>query len=433
MFYSSLLKFFSKPGNSKYINLEESQWFDYDKLIDFQEQRLRFIIKYAYESIPGYKKKMKAFSLSPRNIRCLDDLKKLPITTREELQNNNEFINREKISCTLQTSGSTGSSLQYYDSIESANIRMASHYRGWKWLGYTPDKRLGIIASAQGNVESQNTLHVSGELTNHRLQLTVKELLSFQPQHFRGYVTSLYILAKFCKDNKVIIPGVESINTISENLYPFQRDLIEQVFQCKVFEEYCCNDGGACGWECEHHSSLHYCMERAIIEEIDGEIITTDLWNLAMPFIRYKNGDSVEFLREKCNCGRNLPLIRVKGRKNDIIITPKGILSPSFLAHHGIGMSSVNSQTPFRSGIQSIQYVQKPGYILEINIVKNPWCTDKEIKNFKNEILALVDGMEIIINYVDAIPVTGKGKRSFIINEDKKLIEKYYVNLGSLK
>ena len=62
---------------------------------------------------------------------------------------------------------------------------------------------------------------------------------------------------------------------------------------------------------------------------------------------------------------------------------------------------------------------------LEINIVKNPWCTNEEIKNFKEDIHEIIRGMEINFNFVETIPATKAGKRHFIINEDTGLLKKY--------
>jgi len=390
-------------------------------LEDFQNKRLRKIIKYAYKTVPGYKKKFDEAGIKPSDIRTKKDLYKLPIITREELQNNDAFVNKKLIYTTLFTGGSTGTSLKYYDSRESAVMRMEAHYRGWLWNGYTSEKRIAIIASSQGSICEKNVLLLIGDLTEKNLKSNALKLKKFKPQHLRGYTGSIYILAKYCLDNNIKIKSIQSINPISENLYDFQRESIEKAFECKIFEEYCCNDGGACAWECEAHDGLHYVMERAIIENINGEMIVTDLWNKAMPFIRYKNGDAITFLDKKCKCGRTLPLIKVRGRANDIIISKSGPISPTFLMFHGIGYA----KTDFRSGIRAVQYIQKSGYFLKINIVKNNWCTNETIQTFKKKLLEITHNMQLQINFVEDIPKTKKGKRSFIINEDKELLRKW--------
>lgn len=414
--------------NQQPVDLSKTQWWPLEDLQEFQELQLKKIATYAYNHLPGYRRKFDQAGVSPKQIRSLDDLLKIPVTTREELQNNPDFFNPKLISGTLYTGGSTGTSLKYYESKESGRIRWDAHLRGWSWNGYRPGKRLAVIASAQGIVEEENTLNLSGDLTTEKLQRNIEELQKFRPQHLRGYVGSLYILAKYCLDNDIAIEGIESINPISENLYDFQRTTMEMAFGCPVYEEYCCNDGGACAWECDTHEGLHCCMERAIIEDIDGEMIVTDLWNRAMPFIRYKNGDSVTFLNRKCPCGRELPLIRIKGRTNDILISRNGPISPTYIMHNWYDNTQCASHEDFRLGIRSMQFVQKKDFNLNINVVKNNRWNARMEKPFETEMEKTFKGMTISICYVDDIPFSKKGKRSFIINEDSDLLNKWRVS-----
>ena len=409
------------------VDLEMSQWWSYVKLLRFQNQRLRKIVNHAYKHIPGYHAKFVQANVKPADIQTVDDLYKLPITTREEIQDNHSFVNQNLVTGTLYTGGSTGTTLRYFESRESGIVRWQTHLRGWRWAGYKyGSKRLAVISSAQGIVEAANARNLVGDLREKNIQINVARLLEFKPQHLRGYVSSIYIMAKYCLDHEIQIDFIESANVISENLYDFQREIIEKAFCCKVFEEYCCNDGGASAWECGAHNGLHYVMERAIIEEVGGEMIVTDLWNKAMPFIRYRNGDAVKFLDKKCRCGRALPLISVQGRTNDILLTPNGPISPGFLIHHGSGQVGIDKRKgDFRSGIRCVQYIQDSGYRLKVNLVKNKWCSSKEIEEFLTTLDEIAPGMHIDLQVVDELMTTEKGKRQFIVNNDKELLRKW--------
>lgn len=405
------------------IDLKKSQWWSYQKLEDFQNDLLRKTVTYAYQAIPGYRKKFDEAGVKPQHIRTKKDLRYIPITERTELQNNPDFVNKWRIFATLYSGGSTGVPLQYYDSKESYVIRHDSHLRGWSWNGYTPGEKLVVIAGSQGIVKQKNTLILFGNLDSHNLEKNIITLRSFKPAYIRGYVGSIFILAKYCLDNGIRLEGIKAIDPISENLYEYQKKVMKNAFNCDIFEEYCCNDGGGCAWECDAHEGLHYFMERSIIEEIDGEMIVTDLWNKAMPFIRYRNGDSVTFLHKECSCGRKLPLIKVKGRTNDTIITPKGPVGATYLM-----MRAIRYDKQHRSGIRAVQYIQKPNYKLLVNIVKNEWCSDREMAEYQRDLRKLVPKMKIRFNFVDDIPTTKKGKRSFIINEDKLLLRKWQLS-----
>ena len=409
------------------VNLNKSQWWTFDKLMAFQNDRLRKMLEYAYRNIPAYKKKFDDVQARPQDIQCIDDLKGLPFTTREEMQENPNFVNKDLITSTLYTGGSTGSTLRYFESYESGRMRWHVHLRGWGWSGYVHGKkRLAVISSSQGVVAGKNVINLLGDLSEENIRENIRQILEFRPQHFRGYVSSLYIMARYCIDHDISISSIGSVNTISENLYDYQRETIEEGFRTKVFDEYVCNDGGACAWECDAHEGLHYNMERAIIEEINGEAIVTDLWNKAMPFIRYRNGDSITFLGNQCSCGRALPLITVKGRSNDILISRKGPVSPTFLMHHGSGLVGADKKMKaFRSGIRTVQYVQKPGFRLIMNIVKNPWCQNQEIEQLKENLRDIASGLDVHIQIVNEIPSSPKGKKQFIINEDEGLLKKW--------
>lgn len=399
-------------------DLSKSQYWSLAELNQFQNARLKVLLHYAYNCIPAYRRKFTEAGITPNDIQTKEELVKLPVTTREEMQSNSDFVNARRIVATLYTGGSTGAPLKYYNSELSNEMQSRAHLRGWAWNGYTPGKKMAVISSAQGHVEADEMLHLAGDFTDESLESNVAALIEFKPQHLRGYVSSLYLLALYLLDNDIQIQSIESVDPISENLYDWQRQAMENAFKCKVFEEYCCNDGGACAWECEQHEGLHHVAERAIIEDVDGDLITTDLWNYAMPFIRYENGDSVTFLHRKCSCGRELPLIKVNGITNDIIMTPSGPLSPVFFLFYAVPNGPF-----FPSGLRAAQYIQKPGYVLDVNVVKHKWCTPSEISAFEQRIRDIAPGMTIKINVVDTLPTTRAGKRNFIVNEDRKLLD----------
>ena len=422
----SLRKIINFFKYEKVIDLNQSQWWSYDKLREFQSKRLRKIVRYAYNNIPAYRRKFEQGGVIPGDIRSIEDLPKLPITTREEMQDNQDFVNKDLVTGKLFTGGSTGTTLRYFESFESGRIRWEVHLRGWRWNGYEHGKhKLAVVSSAQGIIEGEKILNLLGDLRESNIKENLRRILEFRPNYLRGYVGSLYILAKYCIDHDIKIDFVESINPISENLYDFQREIIERAFGGKVFEEYCCNDGGACAWECEAHEGLHYAMERAIIEEVDGEVIVTDLWNKAMPFIRYKNGDSVIFLKKECSCGRKLALVKVKGRTNDILISPKGPISPSYVMHNWYDGSKYGDNSEFRTGISIMQFIQRHNYELIINIIKNPNWTQNMYREFESAMRKTFVGMKMSINIVDFLASTAKGKRQFIINEDRELLNRW--------
>jgi len=403
------------------IDLEESQWWPLERLRAYQDKHLRRLVRYAWRRVPAYRRKFDEAQVKPGQIRSARDLALLPLAQRAEMQDNADFVNSRRIFTTLYTGGSTGMPLRYYECAWSSAMRWAAHERGWLWNGYEYGKRLAVIAARQGAVLKENTLTLDGDLGPENLKETIQRLFDFKPQHLRGYVGSLYVLARGLLAGGKKLKGVESVNPISENLYDFQRAVMEEAFGAPVFEEYCCNDGGACAWECKAHTGLHLFLERSIVESLEGAIVTTELGNTAMPFIRYVNGDLIEFLDKECPCGRPLPLVRVKGRENDMIITPYKAVGATYLMYHGAEYDSAD----FRSGIHEVQYAQHPGYRLVASVVRNEWFSEEEAEAFERKLRQILPGMEIEIRYVEAIETTLAGKRRFIANHDEALLRQW--------
>ena len=70
----------------------KSQWKSYEELRELQEKKLRAIIKHAYENVPFYHEKFEKAGVCPDDIKTVEDLQKLPITTKEEVRD--DFPNR---------------------------------------------------------------------------------------------------------------------------------------------------------------------------------------------------------------------------------------------------------------------------------------------------------------------------------------------------
>ncbi|GAF84516.1 unnamed protein product, partial [marine sediment metagenome] len=170
------------------------------------------------------------------------------------------------------------------------------------------------------DVENNYLILSTYDMTEENLPRYVKKIEEFKPKVIRGYPSALDILARFIKENNLTINkkrNIKAISTSSENLYPAQRKLIEGIFKCAIFDKYGnCEQVTILG-ECEKHAGYHDFMEYSYMEILDtegkpvteegqiGEIVSTGFTNYAVPFIRYKPEDLVEYTTHKCSCGRN--------------------------------------------------------------------------------------------------------------------------------
>jgi len=201
--------------------------------------------------------------------------------------------------------------------------------------------------------------------------------------------------------------------------------LVETKFGCKITDSYSC-EGGANVSECETHNCYHSSMEYALTEilsddkEVDfggrGKLITTDLHNLAVPFIRYDTQDYVVKSKQKCDCGRNLLAIeKIDGRDSDILITPKG----KYLILHNFTGYFEWAEAVDQFQVQQNE-IDKINIIIKVNNMFNNKIQEDIYKYFSNYI---GDGVRVTINIVEDIPLAKSGKRRFLIRDKNIKLE----------
>ena len=158
----------------------------------------------------------------------------------------------------------------------------------------------------------------------------------FRPSYVKGYPSGLYVFAKFIKDHGLKVNKPKAIFSASETLHEFQKKILEEIFQCPVYQWYGQVETTINIQECEYRR-LHVKEEYGLLELLNekgeeakpGEAaiaIATGWGNKAFPLIRYNTGDNMILASEQnCPCGRNGRIIeKIVGRDEDFIITPEG-------------------------------------------------------------------------------------------------------------
>jgi phenylacetate-CoA ligase len=243
-----------------------------------------------------------------------------------------------------------------------------------------------------------------------------EKLLRTKAEYIRGYPDPMFFIAKYLKENNIQIKKFKAVNLTGNTLFPDVRKLIEEVFQAPVFDSYSC-EAGAIVFECPTHKCYHSCNEYAISEiqsekSGSGRLITTDLLNYAVPFIRYDSQDILSAEENSCSCGRNLmPIRTIEGRDSDILITPKG----KYLIVHNF--------TGYFEWIESVDQFQivqqtKNEFLFRLKINNN--FSDKiqnEIHKYWMDYID--DSIVITIETVKEIPLTSSGKRRFLIRDKR--------------
>jgi len=437
-----------------YNFLQASQWWSKEKLEEYQMRELDKLLKYAYENVPYYRRIFDETGLKPKDIQDFDHFKKLPFLTKDIVRENlNDLIakNIPKRNMNYVTTGGTsGKPLGFYIEKRTDFIRMAFEWREWNWIGYEFGDRCVVL---RGNVikrkehnepswweydRRHNYLILSVyDMTEENLMKYIQKIEEFKPKVIRAYPSALDILARFIKENNLSVNekrNLKAISTSSENLYPIQRESIEQTFKCKVFDKYGnCEQVTILG-ECEKHDGYHDFMEYSYTEILDeagkevtgegkvGEIVSTGFTNYAMPFIRYKTEDLAEYTNNRCSCGRKLPLIkRIQGRLQELVVTKRGNL---------ISMVALNMHSDVFDNVKQFQFYQDvPGKVI-FKVIKKDTYTKKDTMYILQELQRkMKNQVDITIEFVSRIPLGSRGKYTFL---EQKLPIADYINKGSL-
>ena len=285
--------------------------------------------------------------------------------------------------------------------------------------GFAATRYVGLMAWARNE-------HLLNAFMMDRRQASafLGEISEIRPVFLRGYVSALEALAQAQAEERHPI-SVGAVSTTAEMVTAQQRRAIEEAFGCRVFDQYGCGECMAIAYECEAHSGLHNCAEHCLLEIVDsrgrpvegdetGEVVITDLDNLAMPFIRYKNGDLARWASERCPCGRELPLVKeIIGRVSDMIHGANG------QKVHGEFFTHLLEQLewPAKFKVTQYQVVQAVDRSVAWKVVSGVRPGESDIAELVRYVSDQLGDLAVTVEFVDEIRVTETGKRRFTLSE----------------
>jgi len=419
--------------------LQEMEGWSRERLERYQGGRLEALVRFAALEVPHYRDLFRGLSLDAGDVRSLADLEKLPLLDKRPLREAPErFLAGGRQSPFLAgalTSGTTGAPLRLYRDLRSICWEEA---RLRRWRGRAGilrrDRRAvlrgdSFIPPTEATAEpwlldwpSRLLMVSSYHLREALLPAILRRLLQFRPQAVEGYPGALTDLARYLKRVGVRVP-VRAVLASSEQVYAHQRALLREAFEADVFDQYGMAERAALASECRLHR-LHVDMECSIVEVVRpdgspcaagevGEIVGTNLTNVAMPLIRYRTGDVGRLATEPCECGLDRPhLEELQGRDDDWVAAADGTrFSPTILTF------------PFETveGVEESQIFHgSPGRLL-IKLVPAPGYPDQELRAATSFIRADLDrrlggGWQIEFAIVPEIAKDSNGKFRWIVS-----------------
>ena len=413
-----------------YEELRGQAYISRDEASELRDGRLRKFIEWSVKTVPHYKKIFGELGIDPEDIQCLDDLHKLPIIEKRDVQLYPEsFISRsipkrQQVVC--HTSGSTGAGLHVLATREAIKEQFAVYWRYLAWHGLTMDKWKGYFGGRsvvptnarrgpywRCNVPGRQVLYSGYHMSEATMPSYVENLNAVRPPWIVGYPSLISLLAShMLESGRGLTYQPEGIALSSENLMPAQVVKIERAFGVKPIQEYGQVEAVANISECEM-GCLHVDEDFSAVEFIpigDGmyRVVGTNFSNMAMPLIRYDTGDIVKLGETRCGCGRPGRVVEsIDGRCEDFITLDDGT-RVGRMDHIFKDMLNIS---------EAQIYQCQPGKI-ELRIVKGAVYDSKDEFHLIDEVRCRVgDRCEVSVKYVDQITRTGRGKLRFVVSD----------------
>ena len=317
-----------------------------------QLERLQATVKHCMNS-PFYKKRFEENNLSPEDIKTLDDLRKIPFTTKQDLRDTYPFgiasVPLEKCTRLHSSSGTTGNPTVILHTEKDLQEWAKAVARCLHMVGLRPNdvfqnsSGYGMFTGGLGfqyGAEHLGMLTVPAAAGNTKRQIKFITDFGTTALHaIPSYASRLYEVMEEMgidprKDTKLktLVIGAEPH---SEE----QRRRIEEMLGVKAYNSFGMSEmcGPGVAFECTEQNGLHIWEDYYIVEIVDpetlepvaegevGELVLTTLNREAMPLLRYRTRDLTRVLPGECPCGRHHKrLDRMKGRSDDMIIL-KGV------------------------------------------------------------------------------------------------------------
>jgi phenylacetate-CoA ligase len=395
-----------------------------EQLLDKQREDLAAIIAFAAANTDFYAERLGA----DRRSAGADFL---PILTKDDVARHRDaLLVRGPARAGAQlgyTGGSTGQPLAFWWDKAKHELMRAGMMRSYMGSGWRPGQRMVNFWGARqdirgGGLRRRYGAWVSGETTLAAREFDESQLArwaafvqGYRPLLLQGYASILAALARFVIDANLTMPrSLRGVYSTAEVLTDEQRELMERVFGCKVFNQYGSREVPNIACECRA-GNMHVFTDMVRLESVtlDGEpdrLLVTSLTNRLMPMIRYDIGDSGRLMDGDCGCGWAFPLMEMgMCRKNDLIRTRDGrLIHPSFF----------NGLLYGAGGIRAYRFVQRAPDRIVLELVADPPLDAAAEETMREKIRRELDaGVTLAIDYVDAIPRTASGKHRFVVSE----------------
>ena len=403
------------------------------QLQDYQAARLREVVRHASTNVPFYRRRMETAGVDWRQIRGIEDLRRLPVVQRSELRGATpdellaDGVDGAKL-VTHLTSGTTGHPLAvrrtwFEERLLNAFRLHVMFCYGMRWRDLRASlrrsssvertwwTRLGLLRlETLGVFDSQESLKA--------------RILALKPEVLEGWASTAAEVADLMTedDRKRYRPRFLVIG--AEPVTPERRSRSEEGFGVRVYESYGSMEFNLIASECPQSGLLHICEGSVLVEVLrdgrpakagkDGEAVITALHSYAMPLLRVSLGDRVRKGPEPCPCGAPFgTLERVEGREEPPFPLPDGrvLLWPDRL---------IIPLLEHWRWLKQYQLVQERLDLLCLKVVPSAGVTDvaERLQDWLRYSREQCGGqVRVVIEHVSEIPLGPSGKFQSIVSK----------------
>lgn len=319
------------------------------KIREIQLKQLKKTIKHVYENVPFYQKKFKELNIKPGDIKTLDDIQKLPFTTKDDLRMNAPFgmmaVSLDDCIELHASSGTTGTpitvcytrnDIEVWSEVMARCLSMAGLTRKDVFQNPIP---YGTFTGAFGfhyGAQKVGALVVPSGMGQSERQIKLMEY--YGTTFISGVASYAMRLSQVALDMGINPKTLKVRNGLfgAEMFTPGLKKRLQEIWDMDVHDIYGLTEmcGPGVSTDCDQHDGLHLWEDHFFAEVVDpvtlepveveeeGELVITTLTKEGIPLLRYRTRDITKLYDEKtCECGRtHVKHAPIKGRSDDMII-----------------------------------------------------------------------------------------------------------------
>ncbi len=358
--------FLGRSYRNNYEFVKDSQWWPKERARQYQFNKLREIIRIAYEKTQFYRNIYDAAGFHPDKFQLLDDINKLPTINKQTVvENLKEMCTKDVNAKDVDfgsTGGTSGTPLHFYINAGRSSIEYSYLINSWNRVGYKLGMPMAVLRGRLVRPDKNGFYHEydpilrhhyysNFHMSNENMYKYLEHIRHIYPCFLHAYPSSAHTFAKFILGTGQQVPeNIKGVLLESENVYYDMVCDIEKAFGVRPFSSYGHSEKCVLATQCEYTSNYHVWPTYGYFELLDergnpvqtpgkqGEIVGTGFINTVVPFIRYRTGDFAAYVGDCCEaCGREHIIITdILGRwpQGGLIASDGSIISMTALNVH---------------------------------------------------------------------------------------------------